>query len=51
VGRRAVEILIGAVNLVWDLSMVPDGQDPPRGSDAKAKFDLVVTKALPVRMV
>jgi hypothetical protein len=40
VGRRAREIIIDAANLVFDISMVPDGDDPPKGSDAKRRIEL-----------
>ena len=42
VGRRAKEIVIDAVALAFDESMVPDGEDAPKGADAKARFDLIV---------
>lgn len=40
VGRRSREILIDFGKLIADPAIVPDGQDPPRGADAKAWFDL-----------
>lgn len=42
VGRRSVEIIIGAVNLVWNENMVEAGQEAPAGADAKAKFDQIL---------
>lgn len=48
VGRRSVEIIIGAVNLVWDAMTRPDsGPDRPKGDDAKAKFDIILRTATP----
>ena len=43
VGRRAREIIIDAVNLVFDESMVPAGKDSPKVADAKARFDLCLS--------
>lgn len=40
VGRRSREILIDLGKLVADPSLVPDSQDPPRGADARAWFEL-----------
>ena len=39
VGRRTREIIIDAVNLVFDESMVPADEDSPKVADAKARFD------------
>jgi hypothetical protein len=41
VGRRAREVLIAAVNEVFDEAMAKAGQEVPKRSDAKARFDLV----------
>lgn len=41
VGRRAREIIIDAVNLAFDESMVTDG-DSPKAADAVARFDWIV---------
>jgi hypothetical protein len=43
VGRRSREILIGCAQLLADQSLVPAGQAPPRGGDAKAWLDLFLT--------
>ena len=47
VGRRARELVIAAVNLVFDVSMVPSGQEVPKGSDAKTKIDYIVASYVP----
>lgn len=47
VGRRAREITIDAVNLVFDPNMVPDGEPEPKGADAKRKIDLVLDHFAP----
>lgn len=47
VGRRARELVIAAVNLVFDMSMVPSGQEVPKGSDAKTKIDYIVASYVP----
>ncbi|MHB8717270.1 MAG: hypothetical protein ACYDAC_00040 [Candidatus Dormibacteria bacterium] len=44
VGRRAREILIDCARLLADPSLVPDGDDPPRTSDAKAWLDLFLRR-------
>ena len=40
VGRRSREILIDLGKLIADPSLVSEGQEPPRGSDARAWFEL-----------
>ena len=40
VGRRSREILIDLGKLIASPAIVPEGQDPPRGADARAWFDL-----------
>lgn len=40
VGRRAREIIIAAVNFVFEDSMVVDGEPAPKGNGAKAKIEL-----------
>ena len=47
VGRRCREIIIAAANLVFDESMIPEGQDPPKGSDAKRKIELYLQAKVP----
>jgi hypothetical protein len=42
VGRRGREVLIDVVNLMFAADMVPDGEEQPKGSNAKARFDFVV---------
>lgn len=38
VGRRCREVLIDLADLVYDDTMLPSGEDEPRGADAKAKL-------------
>jgi hypothetical protein len=47
VGRRAVEILIAATDLVWSPEMVAPGDAPPKTGDAKAKFEQVLVALVP----
>ena len=47
VGRRSVEIILGAVKLVWDPGLVAAGESPPKGDDAKAKFDIILSASAP----
>lgn len=42
VARRSREILIDAVNLVYEPSMCPPGEVQPQGANAKRRFELVV---------
>ncbi len=42
VGRRGREIVIDVVNLMFVADMVPDGEEQPKGGNAKARFDFVV---------
>jgi hypothetical protein len=42
VGRRSREILIAAVNLVYEPSMCPTGEEPPQKANAKRRFELVL---------
>jgi len=42
VGRRSREILIDAVNLVYEPSMSPVGEEQPQRSNAKRRFELVL---------
>lgn len=42
VGRRGREIVIDVVNLMYQADMTADGDDPPRGSDSKLKFDKIL---------
>jgi len=44
VGRRSREILIDFVKLIADPAIVPEGQEAPKGADAKAWFDLFLAK-------
>ncbi len=46
VGRRSREILIDAVNLVYDESMCPDGEPVPKRSDAKGRLDQILKTRL-----
>jgi hypothetical protein len=46
VGRRAREIIIDGVNLIFDDSMVPEGEDVPKTSDAKSRLDMYLAKRL-----
>ncbi|WP_155977076.1 hypothetical protein [Nocardia sp. 348MFTsu5.1] len=39
VGRRSREILIDLGKLIADPQIVPEGQEPPKGADARAWFD------------
>lgn len=43
VGRRGREIVIDAVGLVFETDMVPAGEGRPKGGDAKAQFDLILS--------
>ena len=40
--RRGREIVIDVVNLMYRADMTADGDNPPRGSDAKLKFDKIL---------
>ncbi len=42
VARRSREILIDAVNLVYEPSMCPAGEDQPQGANAKRRFELIL---------
>ncbi|HEU4320940.1 MAG TPA: hypothetical protein VFS66_12780 [Acidimicrobiia bacterium] len=42
VGRRARQIIIEAVKLAWEPSMVEGDEKPPKGDDAKVKLDQVL---------
>ena len=42
VGRRGREIVIEVVNLMFSADMVPEGDEQPKGSNAKARFDHVL---------
>ncbi|GAA1338616.1 hypothetical protein GCM10009594_06590 [Kocuria palustris] len=42
VGRRSREILIDLGKLIADPALVSEGQEPPRGADARAWFDLFI---------
>jgi hypothetical protein len=42
VGRRGREVIIDVVDLVFTADMVPDGQEQPKASDAKARFDYII---------
>ena len=42
VGRRSREILIDVVNLVFTAEMVPDGEEQPKSSDARSRFDFIL---------
>lgn len=46
VGRRARTIIIESVKLAWDESMIPPGEQPPKGDDAKAKLDQILATRL-----
>ena len=46
VGRRCREIISDAANLVWTPAMVPEGQDPPKKGDAKARCEQIVASAI-----
>jgi hypothetical protein len=41
-GRRAREVLIAAVDEVFNTDIVPIGAEPPKRADAKARFDLIL---------
>lgn len=42
VGRRCRELLIAAANATYRPTMLPDGADPPKDSDAKTKCRYIV---------
>ena len=42
VGRRCREILIDLAGLVYSDAMLPTGQEPPKGSDAKARLGYAI---------
>lgn len=42
VGRRSREILIEAVNLVYEPPMCPDGEEQPQRANAKRRFELIL---------
>lgn len=42
VGRRSREILIDLGKLIADAVALPDGQDPPKGADPRAWFDVLL---------
>ncbi|KRC52348.1 hypothetical protein ASE16_04800 [Leifsonia sp. Root227] len=42
VGRRSREILIDLGKLIADPALVPEGQEAPKGADARAWFDLLL---------
>jgi hypothetical protein len=44
-GRRAREVLIAAVDEVFDPKMVPFNKEAPKRADAKARFDLILESA------
>ena len=44
VGRRSREILIDFGKLIADPAIVPEGQEAPKGADAKAWFDLFLAR-------
>lgn len=48
VGRRAVEVILGAVNLVWD-GWMPTvlGEEPAKAGDAKNRFRQILSAVLP----
>jgi hypothetical protein len=41
-GRRAREVILDAVNLAFDSSMVPEGREQPKGGDAKNQIDYIL---------
>lgn len=43
VGRRARDLMIAAARKAYRPSMLPDGQEAPKGADAKAHFDLILS--------
>jgi hypothetical protein len=47
VGRRGREIIIDVVNEMFEPSMVPVGTEPPKASNAKARFDHIVQAYAP----
>jgi hypothetical protein len=48
VGRRAVEVIIGAVNLVWDGWMaIALGEEPAKAGDAKNRFRQILSAVVP----
>jgi integrase len=46
VGRRSRELIIAAVNVLFNESMVPKGQIVPQGSNAKARLDILADALL-----
>jgi hypothetical protein len=47
VGRRARQLIIEAVKLGWDESMIPENQDAPKGDDATSKLGQILTARVP----
>lgn len=47
IGRRAREIVIAAINLVFGPEMVPDGTEVPKGAGAKNRLDFVMDSLVP----
>ena len=47
VGRRCREIIIAAANLVFAEPMIPVGEEPPKGADAKRKIELYLKAKVP----
>lgn len=47
IGRRAREIIIGAVNLVFREDMVSSGAEVPKGADAKNRLDVIMESLVP----
>jgi hypothetical protein len=46
VGRRARQIIIDSANLVFTDSMTPEGEQPPKGDDAKNRIRLYLASRL-----
>ncbi len=47
VGRRAREVIIASVNLVFEAEMVPAGDDAPKGADAKNRLEHIMNNLVP----
>lgn len=47
VGRRAREILIDLANLLYRSEMAPENEEPPQGSNAKAKLNAYLNARVP----
>jgi hypothetical protein len=46
VGRRSREILIDAANLVFEESMIPTEDEPPKAGDAKKRIEYILNSRM-----